>query len=194
MEANVHRFLPGSRMDKATWSSLSPTAQATWDSLSDEDKVKILSYSEKRKAKESGVPKKNPSKRSVHFQEGEMVANDGTDSGEEETAELEVHDTALQSAEAQLNETKSKVHPADSRRMLGRQTPSDKAKTNPTGKAFHAGIQFADDGDTCEMFDDDISLGISAADSDWGDEAQPDFQDPTQAIEEYWGDLDGQFF
>ncbi len=123
-----------------------------------------------------------------------MDANDGTDSGEEETAELEVHDTALQSAEAQLNETKSKVHPADSRRMLGRQTPSSKARTNPTGKAFHAGIHFADDGDTCEMFDDDISLGISAADSDWGDEAQPDFQDPTQAIEEYWGDLDGQFF
>ncbi len=121
-----------------------------------------------------------------------MVANDAADLGEEETAELEVHDTALQSAEAQLNETKSKAHPTNSRRMLGRQTPSGKAKTNPTGKAFHAGIQFADD--ACEMYDDDISLGISATDDDWGEEAQPDFQDPTQAIEEYWGDLDGQFF
>ena len=194
LEVNAHRFLPGSRMDKATWDSLSQPAKEKWDTFSDEDKATILSYVGKKNAQEPPNKKARPGKRSVNFHEG-IISSPDEDS-EEETAALEVNASSVQ----EINEVKSKVHAADPRRMLGQQTPAakkstdkttDKKPATPTAKAFHAGLTLEDQDDACEIYDDDISLGISDAGSSWGDSG---VNNPHHQVDDYWGAQEDQFF
>ena len=188
LEVNMHRHIPGSRMDRATWKGLSPEAQSTWDTLSDEDKAAILASTSKRSAKPPGALKKTVAKRAVHFQDSIESPTDDGEETEKESTDLEVHDTSLK----EVNETKAKAHPADSRRMLGQQKAPSKDKGTPTAKAFHAAL--ADD-ESCELYDASASLGLSDDDSSvWGANSAANIPDVEQATDDYWGDQEDQFF
>ena len=98
--------VPGSTMDKATWTALSKDTQTTWDTISSEDKAKILAAAEQRATK----------KLSVNVQETELH----TPEEPEATRQANVSDIA---------------HPGDTRHVMGSVPKGSSTKPASVAKA-----------------------------------------------------------
>ena len=100
------RRVPGTIMNKETWSALSEQGKATWDQLSDQDKRKILTYASKRGEKPRATT-------NAHVME--VDADDQT----YQTDTEDVPDEGLGVNNTNLGRAKSEAHPGDPRRMMG---------------------------------------------------------------------------
>ncbi len=153
------------KMNKETWSSLSPEGQKTWDQLSDKDKARILTYARNR-----GSPSKAPSEqRSVNFTDlsPDPDTVDTTPDPEPSIDEGQPdasHDVDSSSEEIAINQAISQArrdaHPGDPRKMLSSPNPT------PTGtRTANIAMRYV------EPEESPLSGGMSSDPSDDEDES-----------------------
>jgi predicted Fe-S protein YdhL (DUF1289 family) len=192
-QAWITRRLPGSRMNKETWTSLDPSTQKAWDTIDDKDKAAILSYAEQRSAKRA--QDKTNLEANVH--EGEDHDSSDSEDEEQESPDAELQANVTKGSK-EKNETKGKAHPGDIRRVLAGNKRGDKKKRaahNVMWKAHthhqtpHVPEDFDTDGDEppefAERNDDPSSSDSSAASG---------FHNVLDMVDDYWGEQEEQFF
>jgi hypothetical protein len=192
-QAWITRRLPGSRMNKETWTSLDPSTQKAWDTIDDKDKAAILSYAEQRSAKQA--QDKTTLEANVH--EGEDHDSSDSEDEEQESPDAELQANVTKGSK-EKNETKGKAHPGDIRRVLAGNKRGDKKKRaahNVMWKAHthhqtpYVPEDFDPDGDEppefAERNDDPSSSDSSAASG---------FHNVLDMVDDYWGEQEEQFF
>ena len=105
------------QMNKATWNSLSKSAQEKWDTLSAEDKAKILTYSKDRDQRRQA----SESKTSVNFHD--VDTKDDSPSDDTPSADPEPSDQTIEVNNV-LIKKRREAHAGDPRRVLGSDTGS----------------------------------------------------------------------
>ena len=126
------------KMNKETWSSLSPEGQKTWDQLSDKDKTRILNYARNR-----GVPSKAPpDRRSVNLtdlssgnDQSEPTSHDSSIDNDADPPDSS--DTSIDASESEaiainqvISQARRDAHPGDPRKMLSSTTPTPTRSAN----------------------------------------------------------------
>lgn len=183
----AQQHLEGSRMERDTWRSLNPDTREKWDTIDAEEKAKILSSSGSTKPR----PRRSANAHHVSMEDEEDEKSLQEGEGEDTTPSIQANEANSKAADA-----KSKVHPADPRRVLGGNNGGSKRKANHVRwKANYASI--------VEHLSDDESLGLDdnseAPDmvprpSDDESVESDDGQESVPSYSEYWGEQEDQFF
>jgi hypothetical protein len=163
-----NRSLPGSKMNKETWDSLSEETKKLWDKFDDKEKRSILSYAYKRAMKRDTNQSEQGDTLEAHVTEQVEDKQDKDEDDPEENNKdvdrgmIEVHNA--------IARARGEAHPGDVRKMMG----SKPKPSPPTRKAMN--VTFYPDSDSeddmenllqdCDEIDTDTEEG--AAFEPWG--------------------------
>ena len=162
--------VPGSTMNKETWTSIDKNDQAIWDQLQDATKKKVLQYASDRARKKATTGKVNQTSVVEPTTETSDEANDEQD--------LNISDDEFKIMKTEINDVigkaRKEAHPADVRRMMGKKNAQVKF------------TKIVDGGSNAQVKFTKIVDGESDDDSD-------DSGDLSEILDQYWYSDDEDF-
>ena len=125
LDAYLAQRVPGSSMNKETWTSLDSNTQKIWDTIPPDDKAKILNYAKGRVQQEANMSMGN-------IVEPPSDSNDDSGTPTPEPDASPEPEPSIEANSTRLSEKQASTHPGDVRRMMSRsssRTGNSKPKT-----------------------------------------------------------------
>ncbi len=110
--------LPGSKMNKETWSNLSEDTKKIWDKIPDKEKRSILQYAHNRAMKREGNIAEQGKALEANVLEQAEPDSGETTKAENETGEEE-KDPGMLEVHNAIAKARGEAHPSDIRKMMG---------------------------------------------------------------------------